>query len=157
MTSVFIPKVQPHLSEADDYLFQLSAVLDSCGPAELARIGTLSRLKANLAAAIGAYELAIQAHAPDAVVLMKQADLLWQCNQCDYYLRYLRNRVAIAALGRPSQNRGLWQIRAVIVAVTHFKLLTYLRRAMPGANIVSLSWRDILPGFRLWLMRSKSS
>ena len=154
MASVFIPKVQPYLSEADDYLFQLTAVLDSCSPAELSRISTLSRLKTSLAAAISACELAIQAHAPDDVVLMKRADLLWQCNQCSYYLR---NQVAIAAPSRSSKNRGLWQIRAAIVAVTHFKLLTYLRRAMPGANIVSLSWRDILPGFRLWLMRSKSS
>ncbi len=154
MTSVFISKVQPHLSEADDDLFQLTAVLDSCGPAELSRISTLSRLKTNLAAAISAYELAIEVHSPSDVVLMKQADLLWQRNQCDYYLSH---RDAIAAPSRPSKNRGLWQIRAVIVAVTHFKLLTYLRRALPGANIVSLSWRDILPGFRLWLMRFKSS
>lgn len=154
MTSIFIPKVQPYLSEADEYLFQLTAVLDSCGPAELSRISIFSRLKTSLAAAISACELAIQAHAPADVVLMKQADLLWQCNQCDYYLR---NQAAIAAPSRPLRNRGLWQIQAAVVAVTQFKLLTYLRRAMPGANIMSLSWRDILPGFRLRLMRSKSS
>ena len=164
MTSVSIPKIQPHLSEARSYLAQLTTALDSPpnnlpnnpsdSRSDLSRISTLSRLKTNLAAAISAYELASNARLPYEVTLMKQTDLLWQCNQCDYYLS---NRAVFAISSRKPERQsgslGLWQIRAAVLATARFKLLTHLRRAMPGANVVSLPWRDILPGLRLWLTR----
>ena len=155
MTSVAISnsslKPQPrHLLDAHDYLFEVTAALDSADPANFSEIGTLSRLKTNLAAAISAHEMAIKGRLADEAIWMKQTDLLWQCNQCDYYLN---KRAAIALPGRQlKKDRSLWQIRAAVAAVVHFKLLTYLRKIMPGANIMSLPWRDILPGFRLWLM-----
>lgn len=152
MTSVSIPKVQPQLSDARSYLERITIAIDSYGAVDLSKGGTLSRLHTDLAAAISAYELANNAYAPYEVILMKQTDLLWQCNQCDHYLRHL----AATSHNHSPKNRGLWQIRVAVLAIAHFKLLTYLRQLMPGANTTSLPWRDILPGFKLWLMRSNT-
>ena len=101
----------------------------------------------------------ISAQSPDlfALRLEKQAHLLWLCNQCTYYLSE-----PVAAPSKLSsklhpelreEDRVLWQIRSVVWALARFRLIVHLRSFFPGKVPTSIAWRDILPGFKLWLRR----
>ena len=135
----------PVLRVASSHLGLLAEVLETYRLEEFPQMAVLSRLKTDLVAAMNAYRIACQENAPIEVQFMKEADLLWHCNQCDYYLSQRRGSPLLA----PSQQRGLWHIRKVIGAAVRFKLLTHVRKLMPGPNTLSITWRELIPGIRL--------
>ncbi|MEN8446936.1 MAG: hypothetical protein ABG776_18215 [Cyanobacteria bacterium J06555_13] len=132
-----------------DYLERLSEAIEAQSVHSLA----LHKLREKLTAAIEAYDLADetanQTANPTAdsfaVLLDKQSHVIWLCNQCDYYLT-----VAPAAVNKRRGDRALWQIRAVVMALTRFQLLAHIRRFLPGEAPAVLPWKDLLPGIRLW-------
>ncbi|MFK8185730.1 MAG: hypothetical protein AB8B99_20330 [Phormidesmis sp.] len=140
-----LSSVPPVLRVASSHLGLLAEVLETYTPGEFPQMNILYRLKTDLVVAMNIYRIAYQENAPLDVQLMREADLQWYCNQCDYYLSQRKGSPLLA----PSQGRGLWHIRQVIRAMIRLKLLTHVRKFMPGPNTLSISWREILPGIRL--------
>lgn len=140
-----LSSVQPVLRVASSHLGLLAEVLETYSPGEFPQMTILSRLKTDLVGAMNTYRIACQENAPLEVQLMREADLLWHCNQCDYYLSQRRDTPLLA----PSHGRGVWHIRKVLRAVIRLKLLTHVRKLMPGPNTLSIAWRELIPGIRL--------
>lgn len=138
--------VRPLLRTANSHLVLIAEVLDTYGESEAVQMDVLSRLKTDLVVAMNRYRIAYQENEPLDVQLMKEFDLLWQCSHCDYYL----SRRHGLPLLYPEPNRGLQQIRRIVVALGCLKLLTHIRQLMPGPNLLSMRWREILCGVRLW-------
>jgi len=134
-----------------DYLERLSEAIAAQSIHKLA----LQRLRETLTEAIEAYDLAYktvhQEASPEAmadsfsVLLDKQSHVMWLCNQCDYYLT-----VAPSSIAPRRGNRGLWQIRAVVMALARLQLLGHIRRLLTGKTPTILAWKDLLPGIRFW-------
>ena len=114
------------------------------------RMTVLSQLKTDLVMAMNIYRIACRENAPLDIQLMKETDLRWRCNQCSHYLRR-QKELPLVNLELSSAHSQNQQIRKTIGAVVRLKLLTHLRKLIPGPNALSLSWREILPGLRLWL------
>ena len=76
--------------------------------------------------------------------LMGRTELLWLCNQCDYY--WAKPQPLIAK-GR--KNRALWHIRRVLGALAYLKVLAYGRRLLGRSTAPCVSWRELLSGFKL--------
>lgn len=104
----------------------------------------LTKLRGELTQAIQACEAATQNNVLFEERLSNQSHVLWLCNQCEYYLT-----VPSAAIALPRKDRALWQIKAVVRAIARFKIIAQLRGLLPGPAPASLSWQDILPGFKL--------
>jgi len=135
------------LRMAASHLVLLTEVLETYSTSNFPQMDILAGLRTDLVAAMNAYRIACQENAPIEAQLMQESDLLWHCNQCDYYLSQRRGAPLVAHTG----DRSEWQLRQVLGAVVRFKLLTHVRKLMPGANTLSISWREILSGLRLWM------
>ena len=127
------------LKAARHYLTGLSAAIAS----EQVYAAAIIRLKIELENAIADYEIAQQKEVPFEDCLAMQSDLLWLCNQCQYYLSVPYT----ATNSKP--DRGLWQVRQAVVAIALLKLIACARNLLPGAKVISLPWRDIFSGIRL--------
>ena len=143
------PAVQPLLRLANSHLVLLIEVLETYRADDSAQeacpqMDVLARLRTELVSAMNTYRIAYQECAPLNVQLMRESDLMWQCNQCDYYLSQRKGQPLVAF----SSDRGLWQIRRTIRAVVRLKLLTHVRQFMPGLNTLSFPWRDLFPRVR---------
>ena len=129
------------LKAARHYLADLSEAI----AAERVYAAAIIRLKVELENAIADYEIAQQEEAPFEDCLAKQADLLWLCNQCKYYL-------SVPHTATDSRlDRGLWQVRRAVAAIALLKLVACARNLLPGTKAVSLPWRDVFSGIRLGL------
>lgn len=132
-----------------DYLEKLSEAIETKSTHSSALQRLSVRLTEALEAYDAAYETANQMANPTAhsfeVLLDKQSHVMWLCNQCDYYLT-MAPQTSVERRG----NRSLWQIRAVVMALTRFQLLANIRRFLPGTTPEVLSWKDLLPGIRFW-------
>ena len=147
INSVSVSPALPALRTASSHLVLLTEVLETYQPSEFPQMDVLSALKTDLVAAMNTYRIACQTDAPMADQLMREADLMWHCNQCDYYLSQRQGSPLVTL----SPERGRWQIKKVTKAIVGFKLLTHIRMLMSGPNTLSISWREILPGIQLWL------
>lgn len=129
-----------------DYLARLSEAIEAQSVHSL----MLHRLRELLTEALEEYDLAYETANQTAnsfnELLDKQSHVMWLCNQCDYYLT-----MAPSTVSQRQGDRALQQIRAVVIALTRFQLLAHIRRLLPGETLRVLSWKDLLPGIRLWL------
>ncbi|MGC1528325.1 MAG: hypothetical protein WA783_19925 [Phormidesmis sp.] len=132
----------------------LSAAFESNS---LTKTPLLARLQAALTEALAKViktdDMSDQPPESLALCLEKQAHLLWLCNQCTYYLSDPHVASSKLQSDGPREDRVLWQIRSVVWALTRFRLIVHLRSLFPGKVPTSIAWRDILPGFKLWLRR----
>lgn len=142
VTTTLAPEQQQDRHPAYDYIAQLSSAIASGSDYILA----LSRLKVELTDAIQDYETACQSNESFEICLDKQSHMLWLCNQCDYYLT-----MSSPAFAKQRNHRGLWQIRAVVLAMIRFKLITHIRSLFPGPKSISLPWSDLRPGIWIWV------
>ena len=143
MTNTAAQTHQTLQHQARQYLDALTAALAS---GVLAQTPVLIQLQTRISEALDAYEQENQRVESFEQRLEQQAHLSWLCNQCKYYLSELH-----AIDKTPVKHRSLRQIRAVVGAIARFRLIVHLRSLFPGKAPTSLGWRDILPGFKLWL------
>lgn len=121
-------------------------------------IDCLIRLKTDLVTAMNSYRIACIKSAPLDVQLMQEADLLWQCNLCEYHLshRYKTQDQKTRSQKTPTdvntdtlRQRSHWQIRRTIRAALYMKLLAYAKQLIPGLNFLSsISLREIWVGLK---------
>ena len=138
----------PELWTARDYLKRLTTLLETDVANDLPQVAIISQLRVDLLAAVEDYDLFCQHKVTFEDCFMKQSHLLWLCNQCEYYLA----KPSVAKISR-QPNQGLWQIQAAVLASMRFKLYAHVRRFFLRKKSISLPWRDLLAGLKLWNLR----
>ncbi|MEL7332322.1 MAG: hypothetical protein AAFN12_08730 [Cyanobacteria bacterium J06560_2] len=150
------------LSQARKYAARLSSKTEH----EQVRNPMLTRLKESLIEAIAAAEAVCESNESFAERMEKHSQVLWLCNQYDYYeaVSASEQRSAGHALKSDTpkgeqfkgpNRQGLRQIQGVVTTLIFLKLLSYIRAMLPGPNPPTPSWKDILPGIWLWTPGAK--
>ncbi|WP_299406696.1 hypothetical protein [Acaryochloris sp. IP29b_bin.148] len=138
----------PELLHALDCLKRLSILLETDLKDDIPQIALISQLQIKLLSAVEDYEQFCQNEITAEDALRKQADLLWFCNQCEYYL----TDSSVANLSR-RHNRARRQIQMAVFSSIRFKLYTHIRRLLLGKSSTALPWRDLLLVFKPWRLR----
>lgn len=138
----------PELLHALDCLKRLSTLLENDAKGDIPQITLISQLQIKLQSAVEDYEQFRQNEIKAEDALMKQSDLLWLCNQCEYYL----TEPSVANSSRRGKGTR-WQIQTAVFSSIRFKLYTHIRRLLLGKSSTALPWRDLLFVFKLWRLR----